>query len=136
MTVDLDCVKAAKTHFVVTLMEASELRANAMESLEAELRHRRLQWRHYPIRDLSIPTEIHRLCSLIGELQEQLQAGKNVLVHCRGGHGRTGLFVACMLVDAGHDPAAAIDHVRAARSGTIHNSAQEDFVHLYADLCR
>lgn len=134
MTADLACVQAAKIHTVVTLMEARELTANSMNSLQSDLLQLGIRWVHYPIQDLSIPSEIHQLCALIEELQGVLRSGKRVLVHCRGGHGRTGLFVACMLVDAGHPPDEAIAHVRSARKGTIHNQAQEDFVRLYADL--
>ena len=50
------------------------------------------------------------------------------MVACRGGLGRTGTAVACLLVDGGVAPAEAIARVRAARPGTVERRVQEEFV--------
>jgi protein-tyrosine phosphatase len=53
----------------------------------------------YPIIDRSIPEDnldfsrfIYTLCNLISVLKE----GEKIYIHCKGGHGRSGLVVACI----------------------------------------
>lgn len=51
---------------------------------------------HYPIKDDDIPTKT-ALLTHIAQLLQLLTDGKNIYVHCAGGHGRTSLYVACLL---------------------------------------
>ena len=51
-----------------------------------------------------------------------------MLLHCRGGIGRTGTIAARLLVEFGFKPADAIALVRRTRPGTIETSAQEQYV--------
>jgi protein-tyrosine phosphatase len=53
----------------------------------------------FPIPDGGIPTNkqefvlfIYRLCSII----ENLEGGDSIYIHCKGGHGRSGVVVACI----------------------------------------
>jgi predicted NAD-dependent protein-ADP-ribosyltransferase YbiA (DUF1768 family) len=52
----------------------------------------------YPIRDKGIPTDWKAFSSLIYKLEHELTINKKtVYVHCRGGHGRSTLLVACYI---------------------------------------
>ena len=61
-------------------------------------------------------------------LIERLRAGQRVLLHCKGGLGRTGMIAARLLVEMGLPAEQAIDRVRRARAGTIETAAQEAHV--------
>lgn len=85
---------------------------------------------YLPIVDCDIP-DLHwerRWQSHGPELHALLQAGENIVFHCRGGRGRAGLAVARMLIEIGEDPATAMARVRTARSGAIETTAQEDYL--------
>lgn len=50
---------------------------------------------HSPIVDFSVPSE-DELRTSIQAVLEATQAGKQIVIHCHAGSGRTGLFAACM----------------------------------------
>jgi ADP-ribosyl-[dinitrogen reductase] hydrolase len=61
-------------------------------------------------------------------LQEHLRRGRAVLLHCKGGLGRTGLVAARILIELGFTADTAIITVRAARTGAIETRAQEQYI--------
>jgi hypothetical protein len=66
--------------------------------------------------------------SRIGSAQEvnrALSGGKNVLVHCCQGVGRTGLLAACLLVRKGLSPGAAIDKISGARGVAVPETEEQ-----------
>jgi len=72
---------------------------------------------------------------LVAWIRERLRGGDNVVVHCRGGLGRTGTIAACVLVARGVEPDEAMRLVRASRPGAIESEAQERFVRTFAITC-
>src|SRR5690349_21654664 len=88
-----------------------------------EVRRRRMEWFHLPIVDGSIPDEqFEKAWETAGErLQSIPRNPGDVLLHCRGGLGRTGTIAARLLVEQGMEPIQAIASVRAARPGAIEN---------------
>jgi ADP-ribosylglycohydrolase len=61
-------------------------------------------------------------------VHSSLLDGRTVIVHCKGGLGRTGMFTAAVLTTFGVDPASAIAQIREARAGSIETRAQEQAV--------
>lgn len=86
----------------------------------------------YPIPDMSAPSDFVTSMELIEELYDQLESGRNIAIHCKGGLGRTGCIAACLLVRVGHDPKNAIRWTRHVRKGTIQTKVQEYFIYAYA----
>ena len=70
----------------------------------------------------------------LDRLTKLLSHGERVVVHCRGGLGRTGTFVAELLMRHGYNSIKAIKTVRAARPGAIETRAQLDYLLNHADL--
>ena len=51
----------------------------------------------FPIVDRNVPHDIHEFCKFIIKLVALIKQDDKVYIHCRGGHGRAGLVVACLL---------------------------------------
>jgi ribA/ribD-fused uncharacterized protein len=54
----------------------------------------------FPIQDRRIPKDVVEFSKFVYKLYKiikHLETGKKVYVHCRGGHGRSGIVVACLL---------------------------------------
>ena len=55
---------------------------------------------NYPIKDCRCPSDWKSFAQLVirvSRIINNLQFGRKVYVHCRGGHGRSGILVACIL---------------------------------------
>jgi ADP-ribosyl-[dinitrogen reductase] hydrolase len=127
---DVDAVATWGAKTVVTLLEPDELRWLAISRLGAEVERRGMEWVHMPIPDVSTPgPEFEaKWPKVSSRLRARLDAGENMLVHCRGGIGRAGMIAARLLVEDGVDPEVAMKRVRAVRPGAIETPAQERWV--------
>ena len=61
------------------------------------------------------------------DLRSYLDSGENILIHCPGGVGRSGMVAARLLCESGDDAETAIARVRAARPGAIETLEQEQW---------
>lgn len=60
---------------------------------------------HYPIEDMDVPDDPKKFKDLVRKVvKDYLEKGKKVLVHCQGGNGRSGLFVAACFMFKGDSP--------------------------------
>ncbi|MEW6269199.1 MAG: phosphatase [Thermodesulfobacteriota bacterium] len=86
-----------------------------------------LEWHWLPIADMHVPDrEFEERWATAGPvLRARLRRGERVVVHCRGGRGRSGTVAARLLVELGVDPERAIAAVRAVNGGAIETAAQE-----------
>ncbi|MFX1476004.1 MAG: protein-tyrosine phosphatase family protein, partial [Promethearchaeota archaeon] len=55
-----------------------------------------------------------------------------VVVHCEGGCGRTGTFLAAYLISQGHSAEAAIKEIRRKRPCSIETKGQEEILYHFA----
>lgn len=111
---------------VITLTETDEMAMLGISHIGDEVAAAGMQWLHMPIADMKAPDgRFDEAWSAHGEqVLQQLQDGKRVLVHCRGGMGRAGTVAAFILTRL-HVPAEfAIQQVRAVRQGAIETPHQ------------
>jgi len=55
-----------------------------------------LQFIHFPIRDFEV-VAAEALIPLVAELKKRMFGGSTIFMHCRGGHGRTGMVVIALI---------------------------------------
>ncbi len=76
-----------------------------------------IQIRRMPIRDFSTPSGVEMM-AILNQMDQWLNEGKTVYVHCYGGIGRTGMVVGCYLVRKGMPPSEALKRIAELRRGT------------------
>lgn len=115
---------------LITLMEKSEFSLLGVSEIGAASKKSGLIWIHLPIQDMAIPNKSFEIAWLKKKdwLFGQLQKGVSIVIHCRGGLGRTGMIAARILIEMGEDPAVAITKVRAARERAIETYEQEEYL--------
>lgn len=70
-----------------------------------------VQHHRFAIPDLSIPSDPMVMASALDHIQQSLNEGHRIYLHCMGGVGRTGLTVACLLTRNGLPAKTALDVV-------------------------
>jgi protein-tyrosine phosphatase len=84
-----------------------------------------LEFRSFPIPDRQVPKSEAMLAEALEETSRVLSEGKNVLVHCRQGVGRSGLVAACLLVRKGMSPGAAVQKISLAREVPVPETEEQ-----------
>lgn len=127
---DLAVIAAWRPTVVVSLVEADEFVRLQTPRLGDQILAAGLEWRHLPIRDLHAPDwRFESAWTFAGaELRDLLSRGGRVLIHCRGGRGRTGLVACRLLAELGEAPESALRRVRAARQGAVETPPQLEHV--------
>ncbi len=130
---DLGAIRDWPAHALLTLMEAHELDLLRVPTLGEEALGLGLEWTHLPIVDGSIPSAAFesQWADAAERLLGHLEAGSNVVIHCRGGLGRTGLLAGMLLVDLGVEPGEALRQVRAVRPAAVETEEQEQYLLSY-----
>jgi ADP-ribosyl-[dinitrogen reductase] hydrolase len=124
---DLAAIRAWGASALVTLMETHELEHLEVGRLGEAAKSIGLDWYHLPIRDVSVPSGAFETQWRTSgeELRGRLLGGQSLVVHCRGGLGRTGLIAARLLIELGEVPRKALQRVRSARPGAVETREQE-----------
>jgi len=118
---------------VLSLLDSQEEKDLELEAESTEVRRRGLGFLSYPIRDRQVPTSEAKLAQMLEKVDRTLSSGKNVLIHCRQGVGRSGLVAACLLVKKGVSPGAAIDKLSSARGVAVpETEEQREWIDHYA----
>ena len=128
---DLQVLREWGAAVVVTLIEVHEFEMLGVERLPGAVRDAGMEWLHLPIRDVDVPDSHFEAswAKVGGRLGNRLRNGGRVLVHCRGGLGRTGMVAARLLVEvAGATPQQALNDVREVRPGAVETPAQQAWV--------
>ena len=115
---------------LITLMESRELDLLGVSGLGDAVLAQGMGWYHLPVQDVSVPDVAFEVqwADASRVLRSQLLAGQSIVVHCRGGLGRTGIVAARLLIELGEKPVTALERVRAARPGAVETAEQEEYV--------
>ncbi|MFP4273314.1 MAG: cyclin-dependent kinase inhibitor 3 family protein [Halothiobacillaceae bacterium] len=135
LAADLAAIRDWGGNILLTLMESHELAALGVPDLGCKAELLGLEWHHLPIRDACVPDARFESLwpSVCPRLQNALGQGGSVVIHCKGGLGRTGLVAGLLLVEQGMSPTAALNRVRSARPGAVETEAQAQYL-LHAGL--
>lgn len=132
LATDMRKLRELKVDLLVSVMEEHEYRGYEILDLYEKDEVEGVKIRRCAIKDMDIPTEKDEYEALIRDIVSLLlEEKKTVVVHCRGGLGRTGTVAACVLVARGKSAKEAVEVVRATRKRAIQTDPQEQFVYRF-----
>lgn len=130
---DIEAIKEWEPDSIISLLEPHEYIEMQVPELPEIFKREFPVWYNLPIKDKHAPdAEWIKAWALIRKnIFHQVYGGGKILIHCKGGFGRTGTVAALILMECGHHAEDAIAECRAARSGAIENDVQENFLLNY-----
>jgi protein-tyrosine phosphatase len=123
----------AGVNTVLSLLTSDEEQDLDLTSESRVVKLEGMKFLSLPIPDRQVPTSPSQVAPVLDELDAELASGKNAVVHCRQGVGRSGMMAACLLVMRGKDPRSAVIELERARGTSAPETVeQRSWIDLYA----
>jgi len=125
---DIQQLKSAGISVIIPLITDDEFHNFGVDELLDEYEENGFLVNSLPIMDQLVPSE-QEMRVLVKFIDDQLLAGKKVLLHCVGGLGRSGMAAASYLKYKGLSADIAIEIIRNSRGPrAVESKIQEEFV--------
>ena len=130
----LEQLKAQGVNAIVTALDSEEMEKAGVAELPAITEKLGMAWFHQPIEDDCAPDEGFdtRWQQIAPKVQEILEKGGKVALHCMGGSGRTGLLAAHVLLERGWKLDTIKSEVKALRPSAFSKQVQIDYINTVA----
>ncbi|MFX0542910.1 protein-tyrosine phosphatase family protein [Roseovarius sp. S4756] len=111
---------------VITLTELPEMVAVGAGDLGHSVVGMGARWVHVPVPDFGVPDAAGMVIwrKAAPAALSALRGGGRVLIHCRGGCGRSGMAALRLMTDAGEPGSAALARLRGVRPCAVETKAQ------------
>ena len=123
---DLAHLKDWKPAMIISMAQEAELVAEGAGNLAMDVMHSGARWISFPVADYGVgtPAQEDQWQTASKTALSALRGGGRVLVHCRGGCGRSGMAALRLMVAAGEKAQPALKRLRAVRPCAVETDAQ------------
>lgn len=94
-------LKPLNVGLLVSLLEAGEIEELGLQLQELFCLQQNIGYLNFPIVDRSVPSDAAKIEKLIVAIENAIQNGISVVIHCRMGIGRSSIIAGCILKRAG-----------------------------------
>lgn len=122
----METLRVWQPDLVLTMTTQAELETAQIAELGADLAALGIAWLHLPVPDFGVPETLD-WPAVQTQVFSKLRAGRKVLVHCKGGCGRSGMIVLRLMIAAGEAPDQALARLRGVRPCAVETAAQLDW---------
>lgn len=131
---EIEALQLDGVDILVSLLTPEEESMLNVEAEAALCQQKGLGFISFPIPDFDIPASFPEVNQLVDQLHDALLAGRKVVIHCRGGIGRSGMVAACLLVKQGISVFDSLAALRTARRCAVPATrAQADWIEKYRE---
>ena len=123
---DIELLGEWRPSLVVTLTTIEEMAAHGAAQLGLHIQEHGARWVHLPIADYGVPSPEFeaKWPDVSRSILAALNGGGRVLVHCRGGCGRSGMIVLRLMIEAGEASVEALERLREVRPCAVETKEQ------------
>ncbi len=132
LTDDIALIRAQGVTALLTLLDAEEIHKHGREQLPDACAEAGIHWLHLPVEDMAAPDAEfdQQWPAVLAQLQQHLQRGEAISMHCWGGTGRAGTVGTKLLLALGYPAAEAEALIKAARPGALELPCQRQYLGL------
>ncbi|MES9961125.1 MAG: dual specificity protein phosphatase family protein [Sedimenticola sp.] len=114
-------LKQAGAEAVITMMPEDEMNRFNAATLPQVCQQQSLEWFHMPVEDDSAPaSDFHDAWEREkAKIHQLLDQKGDLVIHCRGGSGRTGLMATILLLERGVELEKAVPMVKTLRPNSL-----------------
>tara|TARA_B110000003_G_C16477751_1_gene468306 strand:- start:26 stop:502 length:477 start_codon:yes stop_codon:yes gene_type:complete len=128
-------MREEKVEFVLSLLQVNEATEIGLIDEELSLGAAGIGFRQIAIADFGIPENSLEIDSVIADMAKYLETGGSLVVHCRGGIGRSSIVVSAILTHLGVKSSDSMRHIEEARGLRVpETSSQREWV-MHRDSC-
>ena len=129
---DIEKIFNWKPATIVSLTEKKEMEDLGARDFISLIEKEKIPWLHFPINDFGIVDQQRKFLweSISKNIHQKINNGDRILVHCRGGCGRSGMIVLRIMIEFGEDPEKALERLRKIRPCAVETEAQENWAKL------
>jgi protein-tyrosine phosphatase len=118
-------LRQSKVDAVVSLLEPVEVSELELMREEEFCQKHGIAFHSFSIPDRQVPGSLPATRRFVGQLVSLLSGGKNLVIHCRQGIGRSSLIAACALVEQGYSVADAFEIIELARGCQVPDTQEQ-----------
>ena len=134
---ELDELKAMGVNVLVSLLPGNESQMLGLEQQGELCRMNGIRLINFPIDDFNVPGDDEAAMRTVNEASDALGRNEKVVVHCRGGIGRSSLFTGALLVKEGMEAGKAFELVSKCRGCKVpETGAQESWLRKFENRLR
>ncbi len=119
---DFELVVDWQADIIVTMTIVDEFPNNSFSS---DIARCAPLWMQVPVADFGVPD--YDFSVILDRLGDILTKDGCVLIHCKGGQGRSGMLAMRLLVDQGEQPRSALQRIRQVRTNAVETVEQEQW---------
>lgn len=126
---DIEHLRDLQPSYAISLTTLAEMVAAGAEHIGADFQESGTRWEHLPILDYSVPDEAFmREWPRVSQTARQALTGKGrVVVHCKGGCGRSGMVALRLMIESGIAPDDALAQLRAIHPQAVETDEQMEW---------
>ncbi len=110
---------------IVSLLETKETYEVGLQNEKSLTEKNNMEFSSYPIKDRGLPKLVNEFRKFTLNLYKEIAGGKNTVIHCRAGIGRTGLVAAGVLLHCGFSPKEAFEHISKKRRVQVPDTEEQ-----------
>ena len=107
---------------IVTMITVDEF---SCDDFAAKITHTTPQWIQAAVTDFGVPDSDFN--PIINRLVAVLNENKRIMIHCKGGQGRSGMLAMRLLVEQGEQAVDALNRIRMVRPNAVETIQQEQW---------
>ena len=122
---DISVLRQQDIALVVSLLTAAEARELGLAEQEAVCQKHGLEFMSFPIVDRGVPDSVTLAAELIYYIHQAVSGGKNTVIHCRAGIGRSSLIAAGVLLRENFSPFQAFTLITQKRRVLVPDTREQ-----------